>query len=139
MCALCNARVNAWLGWQSTDSLDWGLHLTRLLARSFLTWLTVAAVFSHCMRAFSRPSAYTRWLADASYPIYLSHESIVFALGSLMLALHWSATTKFLTIIVVAFLISTGFAVVVMRVPVLRALFTGRMAPSFGTAVQGAK
>ena len=65
--------TNAWLGSLPTDSLDWGLHLTRLLARTFLTWLSVGALLSLCVRAFSRPSTSIRWLADASYPIYLSH------------------------------------------------------------------
>jgi peptidoglycan/LPS O-acetylase OafA/YrhL len=131
--------TNAWLGSLPTDSLDWGLHLTRLLARTFLTWLSVGALLSLCVRAFSRPSTSIRWLADASYPIYLSHESIIVALGSLMLALHWPATAKFLVVAAVAFLISAGFAVAVLRTRLLRALYTGRSAPSFGAVTYGVK
>ena len=101
--------------------------------------MTVGAFFSLCVRAFSRPSTSIRWLADASYPIYLSHESIIVALGSLMLALHWPATTKFLVVVAAAFLISAGFAVAVMRTRLLRALYAGRSAPSFGAVTQGAK
>ena len=49
-------------------------------------------------RFFSGPSWRLRWLADASYWIYLAHLPLVIALESLLIDVPWTAVPKFLVV-----------------------------------------
>jgi peptidoglycan/LPS O-acetylase OafA/YrhL len=54
-------------------------------------------------RFFSGPSWRLRWLADASYWIYLAHLPLVIALQSLLIGVPWPAVPKFLAVSGVSF------------------------------------
>src|SRR5690606_34761147 len=76
-----------------------------LLCYTFSAWSWVVAITGFSIRHLSAPSRAWRYLADASYWMYLVHLPLVMALQVLVMRLpvHWSI--KFPLIVVVAFLL----------------------------------
>ncbi|ACY14749.1 glucans biosynthesis protein MdoC [Haliangium ochraceum] len=75
----------------------------------------------------NRPSRVFRYLADASYSIYLFHHIAVVAVGIALLALPWSPVLKFAVVVGATSLFALAvhhFAI--LRVPALRLLFNGK-------------
>jgi peptidoglycan/LPS O-acetylase OafA/YrhL len=66
--------------------------LVYALVYTFSGWSWVAAITGFCVRNLSAPSARWRYLADASYWIYLVHLPLVMALQVVVMRwpLHWS-------------------------------------------------
>ena len=62
-------------------------------------------------RCFSRERPTVRWLADASYWMYLVHLPLVFVIQTLLRDQPWPASAKFLTVVVVV----TAIAAVTYR------------------------
>lgn len=119
---LVSIPANGWLALHPDVLPHWWMVVC---VQSFLTWVTVAAVITFCTRALARPNAATRWMADAAYPVYLSHQFFVVAGGALLLAVpipHWM---KFLVLVAVTLTLSAGFAWMVHRVPLLQWPYAG--------------
>jgi glucan biosynthesis protein C len=125
--------LQAWLAVNATESTSWTLLQMTFAA---LTWLNVAAVIALMDRCFTRPTRTTAWLADAAYPIYLTHHLFVVALGTLLLTSTMSVFIKFALVLGLATLASVGAHQLSKRVPWMRWLFTGRYLDSGKTSAQ---
>jgi peptidoglycan/LPS O-acetylase OafA/YrhL len=115
--------LQAWLAVNATESSSWTLLQMTCAA---LTWLNVAAVIALMDRCFTRQSRTTAWLADSAYPIYLTHQLFVVALGTLLLTSTMSVFIKFTLVLGLATLASVGVHQLSKHVPWLRWLLTGR-------------
>lgn len=77
--------------------------LTYALIYAFSCWSWVVAITGFCVRHLSAPSETWRYLADASYWMYLTHLPLVLALQVVVMRwpVHWSI--KFLLIVAATF------------------------------------
>jgi hypothetical protein len=115
--------LQAWLAVNATESTSWTLLQMTFAA---LTWLNVAAVLALMDRCFTRQTRLTAWLSDCAYPIYLTHQLFVVALGTLLLTSTISVFIKFALVLGLATLASVGVHQLSKHVPWLRWLLTGR-------------
>lgn len=104
---------------------------------TFVTWLLVGAVLSLFRRLFLEETALSRWLADASYPMYLAHMLPICLLGTALAQTDWPVGLKFAVVLVGSTAFAAAFAAVVMRQPQLCWLFTGRPLRSGKTVLKG--
>ncbi|MCX7204195.1 MAG: acyltransferase family protein [Burkholderiales bacterium] len=115
--------LQAWLAVNATESTSWTL---LQISMSALTWLNVAAVIALIDRCFVRPSRTTAWLADAAYPIYLSHNVFVVGIGTALLTVSLSVFVKFALVVCLSTLASMLFHQLCRRSHWLHVLFSGR-------------
>lgn len=95
------------------------------------SWVATFAVIGVALRFLSNFSVTRRYVADASYWMYLIHLPIVMVLQVLVSSLDWPWEVKFLTIVLIAFalmLISYEFLV---RYTFLGAILNGRRRQRF--------
>lgn len=90
------------------------------------TWVATFAVIGVALRFLPNFSATRRYLADASYWMYLIHLPIVMALQVLVSSLDWAWPVKFMTILLVAFLVMLVSYQSLVRYSVLGAVLNGR-------------
>lgn len=89
---LLSAREGAWLASVLPETtLDASRRLFSALSTSLLTF-GVIGLFLH---RFARPSAAARYIADASYWLYLAHLPLVVVLNALLAPLPWLPVVKF--------------------------------------------
>lgn len=112
--------------WLTLDPGIAGRWSVRVIAQAGLSWLAVAASLSFFRRVFSKAGQLTRWLADASYPIYLSHYLFVVAIGAMMIRTDWPVAMKFLVLLTTATVLALSFSYLVSLVGVLSSLYRGR-------------
>jgi peptidoglycan/LPS O-acetylase OafA/YrhL len=93
---------------------------------TFVTWLLVGAMLSLFRRVFMQETRLSRWLADASYPMYLAHMLPVCLIGTALSQTGWPVGLKFALVLVGTTAFTAAFAAVVMRQPLLCRIFTGR-------------
>ncbi|MFM7137511.1 MAG: acyltransferase family protein [Planctomycetota bacterium] len=65
-------------------------------------WVTAIGLIGLFRRTCSHPSAAARWLADASYWMYLAHLPLVIAIQTLLRDQPWPAGVKFLAVNAIA-------------------------------------
>jgi glucans biosynthesis protein C len=93
------------------------------------TWTTTLAVLGLGCRFFANPSPVRRYLADASYWLYVAHVPLVFALQTALMTvpLHWSV--KFPCIVLVTAAVLLLIYHYGVRSTVVGALMNGRRYP----------
>lgn len=107
-------------------------------AYALAIWCWSFGLIGAALRYFDRASAWRRYLADASYWIYLVHLPLVFALQVLLMALplHWSL--KFPLIVGASMAVLLLSYHVLVRSTVLGEMLNGRRLPRrTGQGVQG--
>ena len=103
--------------------------VVEVLLEALLVWVAVGAVLSFFRQAFSQPGGFKLWLADASYPIYLSHHFFVILFAGLLLSSSLAAPVKFALVLGLTSLFSAAFAQLARNVGVLHWLYLGRPMP----------
>jgi hypothetical protein len=89
-------------------------------------WTTTFAVIGMAIRFLSGFSAARRYIADASYWVYLIHLPIVMALQIAVATLDWYWPTKFATILLIVFLVSFVSYQLFVRYSVIGVVLNGR-------------
>jgi len=92
-------------------------------------WTTTFAVIGVALRFLSGFSASRRYLADASYWLYLIHLPIVMALQVALSSLDWPWPAKFATILLVAVPVMLGSYQLMVRHTFIGAVLNGRRMP----------
>jgi glucan biosynthesis protein C len=92
-------------------------------------WTTTFAVIGTALRFLSGFSAARRYLADASYWLYLIHMPIVMALQVAVSSLDWPWPAKFATILLVAVPVMLGSYELLVRHTFIGAVLNGRRMP----------
>lgn len=70
-----------------------------LLGQSASAWLASLGAIGLCGALITRERPMVRWLADASYWMYLAHLPLVIALQTLLLAVALGPLAKFATVL----------------------------------------
>lgn len=99
-------------------------------AYSLAVWCWTLGLLGAALRFCQQPSAAVRYVADASYWMYLVHLPLVFALQVLVMhwPLHWSLKFPLIVVVSVAVLLISYHLLV--RSTALGALLNGRRLPS---------
>lgn len=63
------------------------------------TWLWVMGFLGYGYRHLSFSNPLLRWARDASYPIYILHQTIIVAIGYYVIQAPWSPWTKYWTVL----------------------------------------
>jgi peptidoglycan/LPS O-acetylase OafA/YrhL len=92
-------------------------------------WTTTFAVIGVALRFLSGFSAARRYLADASYWIYLIHIPIVMALQVAFSALDWPWPVKFAALLAIAFTLMFASYQLLVRYSFIGAVLNGRRMP----------
>jgi len=94
------------------------------LAANLFTWLWVLVFLGYGHRYLSFANGLLRWAREASYPVYIMHQTVIVAIGYYVIQASWSPWTKYFVIL--ALTMATCFVlyeVFVRRFPVLRFAF----------------
>jgi glucans biosynthesis protein C len=104
-------------------------HATRLagcVCYALAIWTTTFAVIGLALRFLSGFSATRRYIADASYWLYLIHLPIVMALQVVVSQLDWPWPVKFITILLVAVPVMFASYQLLIRYTVIGTVLNGR-------------
>ena len=107
-------------------------HATRLagcICYALAIWTATFAVIGLALRFLSGFSATRRYIADASYWLYLIHLPIVMALQVVVSQLDWPWLAKFVTIFLVAVPVMLASYQLLVRYSVIGAMLNGRRRP----------
>lgn len=108
--------------------LTWGYALSYSLA----VWSATFGLIGAGVALFSRRSGVRRYLADASYWIYLVHLPIIMALQVWFAPLDWPWPAKFAAILAIAFAVMLATYQLLVRHSFIGAMLNGRRAPRRG-------
>ena len=88
------------------------------------TWACVLAFIGYGHRHLSFSNPLLRWARDASYPIYILHQTLIVAIGYYVIQASWSPWVKYWTVLA-ATMVSCGllYELVVRRFGVTRLIF----------------
>jgi glucan biosynthesis protein C len=111
---------------QLTPMNDYATKLAGAACYALATWTATFAVIGLALRFLSGFSAARRYIADASYWLYIIHLPIVMALQVAVSRLDWPWETKFAAILAVAFPLMFASYQLLVRYSVVGAVLNGR-------------
>lgn len=100
--------------------------LTQAAAYSIAGWTWTFAMIGLVLRFMSGPSPARRYLADASYWIYLAHPPLLLVVGDAMRTLDWPAWPKLLVTVGICVLILLVLYQLLVRHTLIGAVLNGR-------------
>ncbi len=112
-----------------TPFTDLPHHLLGAACYALATWTTTFALIGLALKFLSGYSPARRYVADASYWLYLIHMPIVMVLQVLVAGLDWAWPLKFAAILGVAFPLMFASYELLVRHSFLGALLNGRRVP----------
>jgi glucans biosynthesis protein C len=97
--------------------------LDSVIANAF-TWISILAMLGYGRVHLSFENALIRWARDASYPIYILHQTLIIAIGYFVIQQPWSAGLKY-WIVLIGTLISCVaiYELCVRRFAITRVIF----------------
>ncbi|RYG37873.1 MAG: hypothetical protein EON93_02940 [Burkholderiales bacterium] len=114
------------------------LSVAQAATYSIASWAWTFALIGLVLRYFSAPSPARRYLADASYWIYLVHPPLLLLIGSAIRDLDWPAWIKlFLTVGIATSIMLASYQLLV-RYSLIGAVLNGRRRKSGRVAVSSA-
>jgi peptidoglycan/LPS O-acetylase OafA/YrhL len=94
-----------------------------LIANVF-TWMTLLAFIGYGRAHLSFENKLIRWARDASYPIYILHQTIIVATGYYVIQQPWAAGTKYWVVFIATVIASVAsYQLVVRRFAATRVIF----------------
>ncbi len=111
---------------QMTPSTDYTTTLAGAACYALATWTATFAVIGLALRFLSGFSPARRYIADASYWLYLIHLPIVMALQVAVSRLDWPWPAKFSAILVIAFPLMFASYQLLVRYSFIGAVLNGR-------------
>jgi glucans biosynthesis protein C len=113
-------------GFPPRPIVDLATRLAGCVCYALAIWTTTFAVIGLALRFLSGSSATRRYIADASYWLYLIHLPIVMALQVVVSQLDWPWPAKFISILVVAVPVMLASYQLLVRYSVIGAVLNGR-------------
>ncbi|MEX5707670.1 glucans biosynthesis protein MdoC [Parafrankia sp. FMc6] len=113
----------SWHGWVDTLAMGTG----RVLVETMFAIPMIATIFAAASRWGSRPSPALRYLAEASYSVYLLHFFWIYVFATLLGFDPGLGSARMLLLVVATY--AATFAthhLVILRFPLLRRIFNGR-------------
>ncbi len=102
-----------------------------VLANVF-TWACLMAFLGYGRKHLSFDNSLLRWARDASYPVYILHQTVIIAIAYFVIQWTWSPGAKYWLVLVSTLLACVAMYEVIRRVAPLRFLFG--MKPARDTA-----
>ena len=68
-------------------------------SRIIFTWFSLMAFIGYGRRYLSFSNPLLRWARDASYPIYILHQTVIIAIGYWIIQQPWNAWTKYAVVV----------------------------------------
>ncbi len=100
------------------------------MAANIFTWLCVMAFLGYGYRYLSFENPLLRWFKDASYPVYILHQTVIVLIGYYVVQGSWTPWTKYWVILALSMSACLVFyEVCVRRFAVLRLAFGMKMKP----------
>ncbi len=100
-----------------------------VLAKLF-TWVWLLVFLGYGKRWLSFSNVSLRYLRQASYPVYILHQTVIIMLGYLVIQQPWSWQAKYLVVCALTVLICFGlYEGLIRRWGLLRVLFGLKMQP----------
>lgn len=93
------------------------------LVANVFTWTALMAFIGYGRRYLSFCNPLLRWARDASYPIYILHQTVIIALGYWVIQQPWSAWTKFALVVLGTIAICVALYEGIRRFSLTRLLF----------------
>jgi peptidoglycan/LPS O-acetylase OafA/YrhL len=66
---------------------------------TLFTWVWLLAFVGYGYRHLSFSNPLLRWARDASYPVYILHQTVIVAIGYYVVQAPWSPWTKYWTVL----------------------------------------
>lgn len=104
-------------------------HLAAAIAYPIASWTSTFALIGAALRFLPGYSPTRRYIADASYWLYLIHMPIVMALQVVVSRLDWPWPVKFVGLLAVAFALMFASYQLLVRYSFIGAILNGRRAP----------
>ena len=141
-CVLASMR-DAWDWFATRRQLSLGLALTVLgsamlmletgliqrdtpadaLVANVFTWCSLLAFIGYGRRYLSFSNPLLRWARDASYPVYILHQTVIIAIGYWIIQQPWHAWTKFAVVVLGTMAICVALYEGIRRFDATRILF----------------
>lgn len=126
--AICIAYILA-TPWRDTLS-DPGVVLTIVNITGMLgAWMTVVGMLGMGRLYLDRPSAALSYLAEASYPLYILHQTVIVALGFYLITLPGGTWVRYPLVVAASVAMTFALYEVIRRVRPLRFVFGMKPAP----------
>jgi glucan biosynthesis protein C len=93
------------------------------LVANVFTWTALMAFIGYGRRYLSFSSPLLRWARDASYPIYILHQTVIIAIGYWVIQQPWHAWTKFAVVVLGTLAICVALYEGIRRFSLTRLLF----------------
>jgi Uncharacterized protein conserved in bacteria len=90
---------------------------------NIFTWAALTTFIGYGRRYFSFSNPLLRWARDASYPIYILHQTVIVAIGYWIIQQPWNAWTKYAVVLLGTMAICVVLYEGIRRVPLTRLLF----------------
>ena len=90
---------------------------------NIFTWCALMAFIGYGRRYLSFSNPLLRWARDASYPIYILHQTVIITIGYWIIQRPWGAWTKFAVVVVATLAICVAMYEGIRRATVTRVLF----------------
>jgi glucan biosynthesis protein C len=120
------ASLIVWFSLPETVTLHPDINTWRMLMRvvyALCAWCAMVAAFGFAHRHLNRDSASRRYLAEAVFPVYILHQTLIVAMAHMMKPAKLGPATEGFMLIVLTLTVSLGVFAVVRRVALLRPLF----------------
>jgi len=93
------------------------------LVANVFTWTALMAFIGYGRRYLSFSNPLLRWARDASYPIYILHQTVIIAIGYWVIQQPWHAWTKFAVVVLGTLAICVALYEGIRRFSLTRLLF----------------
>ena len=93
------------------------------LVANVFTWTALMAFIGYGRRYLSFSNPLLRWARDASYPIYILHQTVIIAIGYRVIQQPWHAWTKFAVVVLGTLAICVALYEGIRRFSLTRLLF----------------
>jgi glucans biosynthesis protein C len=93
------------------------------LVANVFTWCSLLAFIGYGRRYLSFSNPLLRWARDASYPIYILHQTVIVTIGYWIIQQPWHAWTKFAVVVLGTIAICVALYEGIRRFDVTRMLF----------------
>jgi peptidoglycan/LPS O-acetylase OafA/YrhL len=87
------------------------------------TWTSLMAFIGYGRRYLSFSNPLLRWARDASYPIYILHQTVIIVIGYWIIQQPWSAWTKYAAVLIGTMAICVALYEGIRRFNLTRVLF----------------
>lgn len=94
------------------------------------TWLSLLAFLGYGRRHLSFDNPLLRWARDASYPVYILHQTAIVLIGWFVIGQSWTPGTKYWVVLLATMVVCVVLYELIRRVAPLRFLFGMKPAPA---------